>query len=110
MSIRLLKERIMDLIVAIIIALALVGFIQGWVYRIYSKTNRKKRALLPNLIILGIGLALSALVAIVNAAMAFGWQDVVLVFLFSLTGTAFMISTLTSVLMFYVMDLIKRQK
>jgi peptidoglycan/LPS O-acetylase OafA/YrhL len=94
----------MDFVVAIIIALTLVGFIQGWVYLLYSKTKRKKRALLPNLIILGIGLVVSALVAIFNTTMAFGWQDTLLVLLLSLTGLACVISTFTSALMMYVMD------
>jgi peptidoglycan/LPS O-acetylase OafA/YrhL len=94
----------MDFVVAIIIALTLVGFIQGWVYLLYSKTKRKKRALLPNLIILGIGLVVSALVAIFNTTMAFGWQDTLLVLLLSLTGLACLISTFTSALMMYVMD------
>lgn len=97
----------MDFVVAIIIALTLVGFIQGWVYLLYSKTKRKKRALLPNLIILGIGLVVSALVAIFNTTMAFGWQDTLLVLLLSLTGLACVISTVTSALMMYVMDLKK---
>jgi peptidoglycan/LPS O-acetylase OafA/YrhL len=97
----------MDFVVAIIIALTLVGFIQGWVYLLYSKTKRKKRALLPNLIILGIGLVVSALVAIFNTTMAFGWQDTLLVLLLSLTGLACVISTFTSALMMYVMDLKK---
>ena len=94
----------MDFVVAIIIALTLVGFIQGWVYLLYSKTKRKKRALLPNLIILGIGLVMSALVAIFNTTMAFGLQDTLLVLLLSLTGLACVISTFTSALMMYVMD------
>ena len=94
----------MDFVVAIIIAFTLVGFIQGWVYLLYSKTKRKKRALLPNLIILGIGLVVSALVAIFNTTMAFGWQDTLLVLLLSLTGLACVISTFTSALMMYVMD------
>ena len=97
----------MDFVVAIIIALTLVGFIQGWVYLLYSKTKRKKRALLPNLIILGIGLVVSALVAIFNTTMAFGWQDTLLVLLLSLTGLACVISTVTSALIMYVMDLKK---
>ena len=97
----------MDFVVAIIIALTLVGFIQVWVYLLYSKTKRKKRALLPNLIILGIGLVVSALVAIFNTTMAFGWQDTLLVLLLSLTGLACVISTVTSALIMYVMDLKK---
>jgi hypothetical protein len=97
----------MDFVFAIIIALTLVGFIQGWVYLLYSKTKRKKRALLPNLIILGIGMVVSALVAIFNTTMAFGWQDTLLVLLLSLTGLACVISTFTSALMMYVMDLKK---
>jgi len=103
------KGQTMDLIIAILVGLTLVGFIQGLVYHIYLKTNRKKRALMPNLIILGIGLATSALVTIVNSTMGFGWGEILVVFLLSLTAVAFMISTLTSALMMYVMDLKKRE-
>ena len=107
MSTDIERSWFMDGIIAFLLALILVDLIQWWVYCLYLKTKHKKRALLPNFLILFVGFGVSALVVVLNRTMSFEWNHIVMTLFLSLTLLSFLISLGTSLLMLYTLDLLR---
>jgi hypothetical protein len=94
----------------ILIGLLLVVLIQGLVYIIYQKTQRLFLAILPNLGLLMIGLMIGFIGFIVAWFESGSWAGFGATIIFLLVLIATFISTITSMLLIYLIKQIKKKQ
>jgi uncharacterized membrane protein YcjF (UPF0283 family) len=91
-----------------IIALPFFLLTQGLVYWLYKKTHHFAIALTPNLGLFGLGLIVSIIFFVIGSTQPGNWADLGFIIMMMLTVFATFASTLTSVLLLYLLS--KKQK
>jgi chromate transport protein ChrA len=78
--------------------------IQWLVFWIYKKTNRYALALTPNLGLFVVGLVVSLILFIIGSSQPGNWDDLGLIIMLMMTVFATFASTITSVLLLYLLS------
>ena len=92
------------------IGLLLVGIVQSIVYLIYRRTNQIFLALLPNLGVFLIGVTVTIVGYVVALSEAGSWAGLGAIILFMLTLFATLVSFLTSGLLIYLLNTLKKKQ
>jgi hypothetical protein len=100
----------MEDVLFILIAALLVVVTQWMVFGIYKKTQKKSLALLPNGGLLFVGLVFVLITYIVSAATSGSWADLAAIIMLMLVIVASGASLLTSVLLLFIVDYVKKSK
>lgn len=94
---------------AFLIAILLFVLVQGFVYRIYSKTNKVLLALAPNFALLGLGILLAIIGYFIGLEEIGPWQPILGAWLiFIMMALLTIISSVVSLLLIVLLRLRKR--